>query len=99
MTDITLKKLVDLIASCDFLGKEIVSNWEENVKNVPTRFYGLIYKTFLSAKNRLHDFYMKVELDRDKNGRYKKIINEKFVNTVKVVNADKLSKMSDLILK
>jgi hypothetical protein len=54
MESIDEKKLLELIKSCDFLGKDIVNKWLESIKIIPKDLYGLVFRKFKDAKSSMN---------------------------------------------
>ena len=96
--NINQQSLISLIDSCDFLGKDLVDYWKNNVKRVPEKFYELIYEKFFLAKKKVDDLYAEVELSRDKDGEYQKLVQEKLRSTLKTLNSSQAEQMSESLL-
>lgn len=89
----TTEQIIRAINDCSFLGEGLVEKWKKNLKNIPEEFYGLIYRTFLEAKREVDGLYMEIELARDENGEYAKLLNGKVAEIVKLVNRQKLGNL------
>lgn len=94
---INYENLVTLIKSSDFLGADLIQNWINNLSKIPEDFYDLIYKTFLEAKRKTDEVYVEIELSRDADGMYKKLLNSKISEIVQTSNSQKLKQMDSSV--